>query len=151
MSALNPCGGLLSRESFSQGRRRFYVDLRQNERGRFLKVTMLAGAKTFIAVPGGFIASFRDDLVSLLDEHADKIDAGPVEGAKASPSSRAPPPQSSQPTQENASDSREVRSADKRFFFDVEQNDRGMYIRLSEVSYCGINERGVWQHTHRIL
>ena len=37
---------------FSQGRRRYYVDLRQNQRGRFVKVTMLAGGKTFIAIPG---------------------------------------------------------------------------------------------------
>jgi len=33
----------LRTESFVQGRRRYYVDLRQNQRGRFLKVTMLAG------------------------------------------------------------------------------------------------------------
>ena len=39
-------------ETFSQGRRRYYVDLRQNQRGRFVKVTMLAGGKTFIAIPG---------------------------------------------------------------------------------------------------
>ena len=28
------------------------MDLRQNQRGRFVKVTMLAGGKTFIAIPG---------------------------------------------------------------------------------------------------
>ena len=39
-------------ETFSQGRRRYFVDLRQNQRGRFVKVTMLAGGKTFIAIPG---------------------------------------------------------------------------------------------------
>ena len=33
------------RESFNQGRRRYYIDLRQNSRGRFLKLTMLAGGE----------------------------------------------------------------------------------------------------------
>ncbi len=97
---------------------------------------MLAGGKSFVAIPGPCIASFRDNLISLLDEFSDKIDENPSEiPPKASPPSRAPPPQQNQQPQDyNNTDTREVKAGDKRFYFDVERNDRGTYIRLSEVS-----------------
>lgn len=39
--------------------------------------------------------------------------------------------------QEQLPSSREVRAGSKSFFFDVERNDRGVYVRLTEVHlYC---------------
>lgn len=63
-------------DSFSQGRRRYFVDLRQNQRGRFLKVTMLAGGKTFVAIPGEGLVEFRDALADLLDTHGGEDTSG---------------------------------------------------------------------------
>lgn len=104
---------------FSQGRRRYYVDLRQNPRGRFLKLTMLAGSKTFVAIPAAGLAQFRDAFSALLEDHGS---GGGVASGQGSP-----PPADSLPPP------REVRAGGKRFYFDVGQNDRGTFIRLSEV------------------
>lgn len=114
----------LCRESLSQGRRRYFIDLRQNQRGRFLKVTMLAGSKTFVAIPGESLVRFRDEFAALMDE------CGTSQGDGAG--GRQTPPQPSEPLPQ----SQEVRAGGKKFFFDVERNDRGTFIRLSEVSSC---------------
>ena len=123
----------LFRETFNQGRRRYYVDLRQNERGRFLKVTMLAGNKTFIAIPGESISSFRDHLISLLDKFATEIDEGKKMSESSPRTNRAPLPPPTQTTQVPSTDSRELRVRGKRFYFDVEHNDRGTFVKLTEV------------------
>ena len=116
---------LPSSESFAQGRRRYYVDLRQNQRGRFLKVTMLAGGKTFIAIPGEGLTQFADALSSLLDDFGSvPAGGGAVGGASG---------QGTPPPQDNLPGTREVRAGGKRFYFDVLANDRGTFIRLSEV------------------
>ena len=93
----------------------------------------------FVAIPGNYIAAFRDNLVSLLDDNADKFEEEPAgEGEKASPPSRAPPPQqASQSGGDGMNDSREVRAGNKKFFFDVAQNSRGIYIQLTEVGLWG--------------
>ena len=122
------------RELFTQGRRRYFVDLRQNQRGRFLKVTMVTGRKTFVAIPGDSITQFRDALVSLLESHA-------TEGEESGGGNeqRRPPLEPKSPAQSNSDilPSKEVRAGGKRFFFDVGQNDRGTFIKLSEVSHIG--------------
>ena len=84
---------------------------------------MLAGHKTFVAIPGDDLVHFRDEFISLLDE------SGAAQGASVT-GDRQTPPQSSEPLPET----REVRAGGKKFFFDVDRNDRGTFIRLSEVS-----------------
>ena len=138
---------VLFRETFNQGRRRYYVDLRQNDRGRFLKVTMLAGSKTFIAIPGDYISTFRDHLVSLLDKFVHEIDDWKKTSESLPPrNNRPPPPPPPQATQVASTDSRELRCDGKRFYFDVDHNDRGTFIKLSEVS--AVIHSGMTQCTH---
>ena len=69
----------LCSENFKQGRRQYYVDLRQNPRGRFLKLTMLAGNKTFIALPGEGLVGFQDAFNALMDEFGVGISSPPGE------------------------------------------------------------------------
>ena len=109
------------------------MDLRQNQRGRFMKVTMLAGKKTFVAIPGESIAKFRDNFAGLLDAHASEgEDPGEGESSRE-PRSRGRPRSPPRVSSEAVADSREVRAGGKRFYFDVDQNDRGTFIKLSEV------------------
>ena len=121
------CNMPLPRESFSQGRRRYFVDLRQNQRGRFLKLTMLAGGKTFVAIPGEGLVQFRDALSALLDEFG----SGYVVSGGGGSHQGTPPPQDQLPGP------REVRAGGKRFYFDCLHNDRGTFLRLSEVGSVG--------------
>ena len=114
------------RELLTQGRRRFFIDLRQNPRGRFLKLTQTArDAKSFVTIPVEVCEKFQENIFALLDDH----------GETSPPSmfvsfvlcfyvcfvgSSLPVPQ-------------EVRAGGKSFFFDVSRNDRGVYVRVSEV------------------
>ena len=154
---------LVYSDSFSQGRRRYFVDLRQNQRGRFLKLTMLAGGKTFVAIPGEGLVEFSDALAELLDTHGGEDTSGDMDGGAAGggggggdgaererfrPSGGGGPrgPRrgrggrgggdgSPPPPPDNLPASKEVRTGmGKTFYFDVEQNDRGTFVRLSEVN-----------------
>lgn len=100
---------------------------------------MLAGSKTFVAIPGDQLKKFRDSLASLLDAHVTEGEDAEASGGRAGVSSSRPPPQRSReqrsPPQAATKvlPSKEVRAGGKRFYFDVEQNDRGTFIKLSEV------------------
>ncbi len=85
-------------------RRLYYVDLRENQRGRFLKISLLTDDKKFIAVPGEVLEEFRDKFVQLLDKH---------------PSSHV---------------TKSIAVDGKTFYFDVESNERGTFAKVSEVS-----------------
>ena len=62
---------------------------------------------------------FRDALSSLLDEHGDG--EAPIVANEPEPSD------------DNLPNSREVRAGGKKFYFDVSQNHRGVFLKLSEV------------------
>ena len=112
------------------------MDLRQNQRGRFLKVTMLAGNKTFVAIPGESIGSFRDSLASILDSNVtegEETEGGGGGGRGSRPPQRAREQKSPPQTVTSILPSKEVRAGTKRFYFDVDQNDRGTFIKLTEV------------------
>jgi hypothetical protein len=100
---------------FRHKRRFYYCDLRQNQNGRFVKLTQFSGpdSKFFVFIPSSNLKEFRDALSALLDEHGD-----------------GEPPA---PEEDDLPNSREVRAGGKKFYFDVSQNDRGVFLRLSEV------------------
>lgn len=122
------------------------MDIRQNQRGRFLKITMLvASNKTFVAIPGESLSDFRRDVEEVLEavedeESPDGGGGGGGGGASSSggggrPRAQRPREQRSPPqTVEKVLPSKEVRAGGKKFYFDVEQNDRGVFIKLSEVN-----------------
>lgn len=108
---------ILKTDNFRQGHRRYFVDLRQNQRGRFLKLSLIAGGnKVFVAIPGEGLIRFSETIGSIMDKHG--------------PTNISPP---ASPVQDSLPNPREVRAGGKTFFFDVERNDRGSFVRLSEV------------------
>ena len=80
---------------------------------------MLAGAKSFVAIPGAGLTQFQEALAGLLDEFGS---GGGVASGQGTPPPTEPLP-----------GSREVRAGTKKFFFDVARNERGTFLRLSEV------------------
>lgn len=95
---------------------------------------MLAGNKTFVAVPGDALSRFRDSLASILDGNATEgEDAGPSGGGSRPPPQRNREQRSPAQVTSKVLPSKEVRAGGKRFYFDVDQNDRGTFIKLSEV------------------
>ena len=125
---------------------------------------MLAGGKTFVAIPGEGLVEFRDALAELLDTHGGEDTSGDMDGGggggdggereRMRPSGGGGPrgPRrgrggrgggdgSPPPPPDNLPASKEVRTGmGKTFYFDVEQNDRGTFVRLSEVNqWCNHN------------
>lgn len=97
-------------------RRLYYVDLRENPRGRFLKISLVVSDdKKFIGVPGESLVEFRDKFAQLLDKHCTADDAAT--------SSDLPP-------------SKSFAVDRKTFYFDVEKNERGVFVKVTEVRVC---------------
>ena len=51
-----PEDGKLKSEVMVKDNRRYYLDLKENQRGRFLRVRVQAGRLSLILLPGGFFA-----------------------------------------------------------------------------------------------
>ncbi|XP_035736838.1 transcriptional activator protein Pur-beta-like isoform X3 [Vespa mandarinia] len=113
-----PDDGKLKSEMMVKDNRRYYLDLKENSRGRFLRVShpvsqtiTRGGPRTQIAIPAQGMIEFRDALTDLLEEFGS--DDGGFKG--------------------DLPDGRYMRVEGKNFYFDIGQNNRGIYMRISEV------------------
>ncbi|XP_032236388.1 transcriptional activator protein Pur-beta [Nematostella vectensis] len=117
--------GRLKSERIDGENKKYYLDLKENSRGRFLKVsqTPLIGyprgdrgdrrgpMRKEIAIPAQGIVDIRNNLSEVLEEcSSDEEDALELPA------------------------SRELRVEQKRFYFDVGSNARGVFLRISEVT-----------------
>ncbi|XP_043250694.1 transcriptional activator protein Pur-beta isoform X2 [Colletes gigas] len=112
-----PNDGKLKSEVMTKDNRRYYLDLKENTRGRFLRVShpvsqtiTRGGPRTQIAIPAQGMIEFRDALTDLLEEY------GTDDGYKG-----------------DLPEGRYMRVDSKNFYFDIGQNNRGIYMRISEV------------------
>lgn len=109
-----PDDGKLKSEMMVKDNRRYYLDLKENSRGRFLRVSQTitrGGPRTQVAIPAQGMIEFRDALTDLLEEFG--TDDGGYKG--------------------DLPDGRYMRVEGKNFYFDIGQNNRGIYMRISEV------------------
>ncbi|OAD53160.1 Transcriptional activator protein Pur-alpha [Eufriesea mexicana] len=109
-----PDDGKLKSEVMTKDNRRYYLDLKENTRGRFLRVSQTitrGGPRTQIAIPAQGMIEFRDSLTDLLEEYG--TDDGGFKG--------------------DLPEGRYMRVDSKNFYFDIGQNNRGIYMRISEV------------------
>lgn len=55
--------------------RRYYLDLRENKRGRFLRISMLSmGVRVSIVIPIDGVNNLRDEIHELLTAHCSEVD-----------------------------------------------------------------------------
>lgn len=109
----------------SKENRRYYLDLKENNRGRFLRVSQTisrGGQRSQIAVPAQGMIEFRDALTDLLEEFGTADDSA-VRDEDKSTAFRGELPEG-----------KHIRIDNKKFYFDVGQNNMGVYMRVSEVS-----------------
>ncbi|XP_043268892.1 transcriptional activator protein Pur-beta isoform X3 [Venturia canescens] len=109
-----PDDGKLKSEMMVKDNRRYYLDLKENSRGRFLRVSQTitrGGPRTQIAIPAQGMIEFRDALTDLLEEFG--TDDGGFKG--------------------DLPEGRYMRVDNKNYYFDIGQNNRGIYMRISEV------------------
>lgn len=107
---------LLHSETIVSDRRRYFLDLRENNRGRFLRITqtsVLSGTRHSIALPSQGIQELRDMLAELIDEYGEGYLDEPVDV--------------------EVPEARSLRIDNKNFYFDPGHNSRGDYLKISEV------------------
>ncbi|PAA60052.1 hypothetical protein BOX15_Mlig013339g1 [Macrostomum lignano] len=102
-------------ESMVKDNRRYYLDLKENQRGKFLRVAQQVpqtGMRSQIAMPAEGMSELKEKLTELIEEcGTDDLGDG-VE--------QLPGPKS-------------FRAMGKIFYFDVGANRRGTFLRVSEV------------------
>ncbi|XP_041984176.1 transcriptional activator protein Pur-alpha isoform X3 [Aricia agestis] len=109
-----PEDGKLKSEMMLKDNRRYYLDLKENSRGRFLRVSQTitrGGPRSQVALPAQGMIEFRDALTDLLDDFG--TDDGGFKG--------------------ELPEGRHLRVDNKNFYFDIGQNNRGIYMKVSEV------------------
>lgn len=106
--------GLLKSETILKDRKRYYLDLKENQRGRFLRVSMVInrGQRAQIAIPAQGLIEFKDELNKLLEQY------GTTEETK---------------NEVELPESKSLRAENKTFYFDCGSNSRGVFLRISEV------------------
>lgn len=107
--------GKLKSEIMIKDNRRYYLDLKENSRGRFLRVSQTVGRggpRSQLAIPAQGMIEFRNGLSDIVEEFG--MDDGGFQG--------------------ELPESQHMRVGNKSFHFDVCQNDRGVYMRISEVT-----------------
>jgi len=108
-----PEDGKLQEAIITKDNRRYYLDLKENSYGRFLKVsqTTRGGPRSGIVIPAVGLGQWSGNLKELLNEFGS--DDGGFHG--------------------ELPEGRHTRVENKSFYFDIGQNNRGIYMRISEV------------------
>jgi len=106
--------GELRSEVMYKDDKKYHMDLKENARGRFLKVseTFTRGYSRFqVFIPADGMRDFQQNLGELIDEY----DNGDAEDAMSGPQNK------------------HIRVENKNFYFDIKRNQQGRYMSISEV------------------
>uniref|UniRef100_A0A0K0DJ44 Transcriptional activator protein Pur-alpha n=1 Tax=Angiostrongylus cantonensis TaxID=6313 RepID=A0A0K0DJ44_ANGCA len=112
MSAEN---GTLKSEMLVFDARRYYLDLRENKRGRFLRIAQTINTPRMNRIQIAIPAQGMGDMRHVLSEMLEKYGKGYLNDGTDTPKSK-----------QLAADS------NKTFYFDVGKNDRGTFVRVTE-------------------
>jgi len=139
---------VLKSEFIERDNRKYYLDLKENQRGRFLRIrqTVIKGHHQYhggggtmgyygqgieqtIVLPAQGLIEFRDALSQLIEDYGDEEDAtdhhrGKVGGSSSSKNFEEHP---------ELPEATSFRVDNKRFYFDVGSNRYGVFLKISEV------------------
>lgn len=110
----------LASETISSETRRYYLDLKENHRGRILRVTMLTQTQRvqiLLPVPNA-MNELRNTLEGAISDFATDEELDNMGGAKGTA---------------GPMESKSLRGPQRMYYFDVGSNRRGMFLRVSEV------------------
>lgn len=108
--------------------KRYYVDVKQNSRGRFIKLVegLPNGSKNRISFPMAIVGEVRDKMASF-DEYYKNIDTE---------SQREPP-------EDGRLKSDDIRAAQRKIYFDLKENKRGIFLRISSTASYGASRQTI--------
>jgi len=107
--------GRLKTDDIRSGQRRVYFDLKENKRGVFLRISSAVSygaTRQTVALPAEGILDVRNVLTEMIDEFGQTAEEQP----------------------EELPEFQELRVEKKRFYFDCGVNERGSFVRISEVT-----------------
>jgi hypothetical protein len=122
----------------------------ENQRGRFLRVSMVVsrGPRAYLAIPAQGLIEFKDHLGDILDRFALDLDenssdiggnaainAGRSRGTSPKGAAKGGGAVANQAHDnvENLPESKSLRADNKTFYFDCGSNQRGVFLKISEV------------------
>lgn len=108
----NPKDGVIKTSTIVRDNRRYYFDLKENQKGRFLRISMTSPRsfqRSQIAIPGSGLKEIGSTLKEIVEEYGKDY-------------------QESQKLE-----SQMLRVENKLFYFDIGENRMGTYLRISEV------------------
>ncbi|VDL32674.1 unnamed protein product [Hymenolepis diminuta] len=104
--------GLLKSFTIVKDSRRYFLDVKENERIRFLRVSMLSnGSRTNVIIPIEGIQSIQETVTGMLEDFFSDIDSSSV-----------------------PEKSKVLQSGNMIIYFDLGSNRNGAYLRISELS-----------------
>ncbi|XP_005671863.1 purine-rich element-binding protein gamma isoform X1 [Sus scrofa] len=123
---------VLKTDYIERDNRKYYLDLKENQRGRFLRIrqTMMRGTgmigyfghtlgqEQTIVLPAQGMIEFRDALVQLIEDYGE----GDIEDRRGGDDDPVELPEGTS-----------FRVDNKRFYFDVGSNKYGIFLKVSEV------------------
>lgn len=116
-------GGTIKSEIIVKDRKRYYLDLKENQRGRFLRISMVTrGPRAFLAIPAQGISEFKDHLGDMIDRYGN-ADVDCDINQNSNPSNLL----------HDLPESKSFRAENKTFYFDCGSNQRGIFLKVSEV------------------
>ncbi|XP_061836656.1 purine-rich element-binding protein gamma [Nerophis lumbriciformis] len=127
---------VLKSEFIERDNRKYFLDLKENQRGRFLRIRQTVskghgtmgyygqGIEQTIVLPAQGLIEFRDALSQLIEDYGDGDDDGDERGRAATGSHDSTP---------ELPEAASFRVDNKRFYFDVGSNRFGVFLKVSEV------------------
>lgn len=104
--------GRIESATIARDNRRYYLDLKENERGRFLRISMMSmGVRVQIALPAQGMIELRNALADLIQNYCSDKDA----------------------IYQELPEAKVLFAGNKTFFFDVGSNRYGVFLRISEL------------------
>lgn len=112
--------------------KRYYVDVKQNQRGRFLKLVegLPNGNKNRISFPMATVPEVRDKLETFAS-FWEKMDTNHSDDKDI------------EATDDGRLKSEEIRSGQRRVYFDLKENKRGVFLRISSTASYGATRQTV--------
>lgn len=107
--------------------KRYYVDVKQNARGRFIKLVegLPDGVKNRIAFPMSIVPEVRDKLTTFAEFYANLTE-----------------PSSQRDTDENGNlKNDDIRGNQRKIYFDLKENKRGVFLRISSTATAAYGSR----------
>jgi len=114
--------------------KRFYLDVKQNRRGRFIKIAEVTpgGNKNRLTLSMPISAEFRNVLGDFIEFYATIGHTNPGDQQPTNPEDRRHSLKSERITREN-----------KRYFLDLKENDRGRFLRVrQQQAFNNFNQDG---------